>query len=365
MAEKVKPVVNIPIIAVGKLHYPNLAEEVLQDNRADFVAIGRGLLADPDWPNKVMEDSFEDIQPCIGDHDGCFGELRAGKATSCTVNPACGHEKEWALMPVTNKKSLLVIGGGPAGMEAARVAALRGLDVTLWEKTERLGGNLWPASVPEFKKDLRDLIHYQIAQLRKKPVRVELNREGTAEDILRFGADSVILATGAIPEGTSLPSNYRHRSMTAVDLLLNKGEVEKNVLVVGGGLIGCETAVYLAQKGHQVTLISRRANILTDMGLANRDMLIRMMADTKVQVLANARLVQAVVGGVIVKQEDQDQILPAESLVFASGMRSCNELQKALTGKVKELHAVGDCVEPRHIIDAIWEAFHVARTIGT
>ncbi len=149
MAERVKPVVRVPIIAVGKLHYPALAEQVLQEGKADFIAIGRGLLADPDWPNKVMEGRPEDITPCIGDQEGCLHRLFLGRDTSCTVNPVCGHEKEWALTPIKSKrkKALLVIGGGPAGMEAARVAALRGMEAILWEKTDRLGGNLWPASI--------------------------------------------------------------------------------------------------------------------------------------------------------------------------------------------------------------------------
>ena len=122
-----------------------------------------------------MEGTLDDIRPCLGDHDGCLLEPMSGRAMSCTVNPACGHEKEWDLTLVKNKRKLLIVGGGPAGMEAARVASIRGFDVTLWEKTSRLGGNLWPASVPEFKKDVRDLINYQVNQLKKLPVKIEFN----------------------------------------------------------------------------------------------------------------------------------------------------------------------------------------------
>ncbi len=363
MAEKVKPVVKVPIITVGRLQYPILAERVLQEGKADFVAIGRGLLADPDWPNKVMEGRLDDIRPCLGDHDGCLAELVSGKTTSCTVNPACGHEKEWALTPIKNKKKLLIVGGGPAGMEAARVAALRGLDVTLWEKTSRLGGNLWPASVPEFKKDLRDLMNYQVTQLKKLPVKIEFDREATADDIINFGADSVILATGAIQENLHIPGINRHEVITAVTLLLNKTEVNKSVLVMGGGLIGCETAVYLAQKGHQVTLTSRRANILTDMKLANLHMLLKMMADYNVQVLTNCWPVQIVAGGILVKHNDHENTLKVDSLISAAEMRACNELHRTLSGRIGELYAIGDCIEPRRIINAIWEAFHTARKI--
>ncbi|MFC2059641.1 FAD-dependent oxidoreductase [Chloroflexota bacterium] len=363
MAEKVKAVVKVPVIAVGRLQYPALAEKVLQEDKADFIAIGRGLLADPDWPNKVREGKLEDISPCIGDSEGCSGELREGRITSCTVNPTCGHEKEWALTPVKKRKRILIVGGGPAGMEAARVAAIRGLEVTLWEKASRLGGNLWPASVPEFKKDLRDLINYQVTQLKKLTVQVRLNMEATADEIISFGTDFVILASGAIQEDYHVPGDNGHKVVTAIDLLLNKGRVGKSVLVMGGGLIGCETAVYLAQKGHQVMLTSRRANILTEMINHNRSMLLKMMADSKVQVLTNTLPLEVVDGGILVKHNDENITLPVESIVSAAGMRPCDELQRALTGKVSELYAIGDCVKAGRIIEAMWQAFHTAREI--
>jgi len=364
IAERVKPAVKIPIIAVGKLHYPALAERALQEGKADFIAIGRGLLADPDWPSKVMEGRFEDIRPCIGDHEGCFQRLLSGEATSCTVNPACGHEKEWELTPVkSKKKTLLVIGGGPAGMEAARVAAIRGIEVILWERTDRLGGNLWPASVPDFKRDLRDLLQYQVTQIQKLPVKIELGKEGTAESILKSGAEAVILATGAIPQELNIIGTSKVDVITASDLLLAKGKVSKSVLVIGGGLIGCETAVYLAQNGCQVTVIEQLPDVLTGVLFPNRDMLLKMMADNNVQVLTSTWPVRVSAGGVLVKHNKEDRLLPARSIVIATGMRPCKELHKTLDGKITELHAIGDCVEPGGILDAIWQAFHTARRI--
>ncbi|MFC1893751.1 FAD-dependent oxidoreductase [Chloroflexota bacterium] len=365
MAEKVKPEVTVPVIAVGKSHYPALAEKVLQEGKADFIAIGRELLADPDWPNKVMEGQLDDIRPCIGDHDGCLQELVSGKSTSCTVNPACGHEKEWALTPVKSKrkKVLLVVGGGPGGMEAARVAALRGIEVILWEKSDRLGGNLWPASAIDFKKDLRDLLHYQVTQLNKLPVKIELGREATAESVFGSGIESVVLATGAIPQIPSIIGADNISMITAADLLLNKGSVGKSVVVIGGGLVGCETSLYLVQNGCQVAVIEQLSDILPDVPRANRDMLLKMLADNNIQVSTNASPVRVVAGGILAKHDDKDEILPAESLVLAAGMRPCNELQSKLTGKVADLYAIGDCVEPGHIISAIWQAFHTVRGI--
>ncbi|MFC2059741.1 NAD(P)/FAD-dependent oxidoreductase [Chloroflexota bacterium] len=363
MAEKVKSVVKIPIIAVGRLQYPDVAEKVLQEGKADFIAIGRGLLADPDWPNKVSEGKLEDIRPCIGDHTGCIAELVAGRITSCTVNPVCGHEQEWVLTPVKKKKRLLVVGGGPAGMEVARVAAIRGLEVTLWEKASRLGGNLWPASVPEFKKDLRDLINYQVTQLKKLPVAIELGQEATAESVIGSGIESVILTTGAMPEVLSIAGANGSNMITAADLLLRKGKVGKSVLVVGGGLIGCETAVYLAQDGCQVTVIEQLPDVLNNTPHANRDMLLKMMDGNKVQVLTNTLPVEIMAGEILVKHNGEDMTLPVESIVLATGMRPCDELQTALTGKINQLYAIGDCAKVGRIIDAIWQAFRVAREI--
>ncbi len=194
-------------------------------------------------------------------------------------------------------------------------------------------------------------------------MKIELNREGTIDEIINFGADSIILATGAIQENFYIAGATRHKVETAVALLLGKVTVSRNVLVMGGGLIGCETAVYLAQKGHQVTLTSRRANILTDMGLANRDMLLKMMADYNVQVLTNCLPMRITTSGILVTHNDQERIVSAESLISAANMHSCNELTKALKGRVNELYAIGDCVEPRSIINAIWEAFHIVQKL--
>lgn len=364
MAEKVKKVVKVPVIAVGKLHYPALAEKVLQESKADFIAIGRGLLADPDWPNKVKDNKYEDIIPCIGDHDGCCGELRQNRATSCTVNPTCGHEKEWPLKHLKTKKSLLIIGGGPAGMEAARVGALREFTVTLWEKTDRLGGNLWPASEPIFKKDLRDFMEYQISQLKKLPVRISYDKKAIPEDVLGFGADYVILCTGSYQKIPRIPGGSDKRVISATDLLLNKGKLTKRILVVGGGLIGCETAIYLAQEGHQVILASRRSEILTDVIQHNRLMLLKMVADHNIQVMSSTVPLKLTTSGILVKQGNKELILPSDSLVFGGYMYPQDDLLKNLNGKIAHLYAIGDCIKPRRIINAIWEAFHAVRSIG-
>ena len=259
LAEQVKAQVDIPVIAVGRLQYPDVAEAVLVENKADFIAMGRGLLADPELVNKVAADHPDDIIPCIGCHEGCLWQMAEGKPTSCAVRPTTGHEIEWPLLPVKQTTSLLVIGGGPAGIEAARAGVERGFDVTLWEAGDQVGGNLWPAAKPDFKLDITRYLNYLRKLLHDLPVNVVLNKHGVAKDIVDFGADYVVLATGAKMEALPFESSASVKVLTAIDLLNDKETVQgEHALVMGGGLVGCETAVYLARQGKQVTLSTRR-----------------------------------------------------------------------------------------------------------
>ncbi|GAH51455.1 unnamed protein product, partial [marine sediment metagenome] len=255
MAQMAKRVVKVPVIAVGKLGYPELAERVLQEGKADFICLGRALLADPEWPNKVKKGRLEDIRPCIGCHEGCLKRVFDVKYLSCAVNPATGMEREFTIKPAEKKKSVLVVGGGASGMEAARVTALGGHKVTLWEKGDALGGNLIPASIPDFKQDYRRLINFLSTQIKKLDVTIELAKEATTELILEMKPDVVFIATGSTSIVPEIPGVGKKMVVTAVDLLLGKREAGKSVVVVGGGLIGCETALYLAQKGKKLTII--------------------------------------------------------------------------------------------------------------
>ena len=235
LAEMVKKEVRAPVIAVGKLGNPELAEEVLQQGKADFIALGRALLADPDWPNKVKEKRVEDICPCIGDHDGCMGRVMKRHYVSCTVNAMTGMEREFSLNLAKKRKFVLVVGGGPGGMEAARVASLRGHKVVLWEKNNSLGGNLIPASVPEFKQEYRELIQYLSAQMKKLGVTIQLGREATPGLIMEMKPGAIIIATGARPLVPEIEGIERTNVLTASDLLLSKKEVRGPIAVVGGG----------------------------------------------------------------------------------------------------------------------------------
>ncbi|MFC2067264.1 FAD-dependent oxidoreductase [Chloroflexota bacterium] len=364
LAAKVKQVVNIPVIAVGKLHYPDLAERVLQEGKADFVALGRGLLADPEWPNKVKEGRLEDICPCLGDHDGCRRRTYEGKSISCTVNPSTGMERNFTLSPADRKKSVLVIGGGPGGMEAAMIAALRGHKVTLCEKRNALGGNLIPASVPDFKQDYRTLINYLSTQIRKQGVEIRLDTEVSLQLIQEMKPDVVFVATGAMEIVPAIPGVDKKKVATAVDVLLGRKEVSESVVLIGGGTAGCETALHLANKGKKVTVVEMLDSIVPDMYLINREHLLKLLADANVQIRTGATVLRITEDGVVTADIDaRESMLAAESVVLAVGLKSDSRLFEALQDKVPELHAIGDCVQPRNVMHAIREAFRGARLI--
>ena len=366
LAGKVKQVSSLPVITVGRLQHPDVAEKALADGKADFVAIGRGLLSEPEWVNKVQSGKLTEIRPCLGCHEGCKWQMIPGEPTSCALNPTCGHEIEWPLTPLKEKRSLLVIGGGPAGIEAARVGAERGFEVTLWEASDRLGGNLWPAAKPDFKRDILDYINFIKELVGRLPIDVVLNKKATAEDIQNFGADYVILATGAKMEPLPFDSGSTDNALTVIQVLNGMEPKGEKVLVMGGGVIGCETALYLARQGKQVTISTRRnadalAADLYDHN--NRDLLLLMIKDANINVLSGTVPVKLENDGVVVDQNGVEKKISVDSLVFAGRFIPKNDLGGSLGNTSGNVFSVGDCVEPGRIMDAVWGSFKAVREI--
>ena len=255
-------------------------------------------------------------------------------------------------------------------MEAARVAALQGHKVTLWEKKNTLGGNLIPASVPDFKDDYRLLINYLATQVNKLKVKVELEKEATPELIQRMKPDVVFVATGAIPiipEIKGIEEGLQTgRVVTAVDLLLGKKEIGELVVVLGGGLIGCETALYLAQeRGKKVTVIELLDSIARDMVWGNALDLVRLLDCANVKILTNSNALEVTDTGLIIAdKQGAESTLEAETIVCAVGMKPVGEsLVEALKDKLPEVYTIGDCVQPSKVLNAIWEGFRTARLI--
>jgi len=372
LAAQVKQEVSIPVIAVGRLQDPEVAEDVLARGSADFVAIGRGLLADPEWVNKVQSGKAADIIPCISCHEGCMQEMTEGRPTSCALRPTTGHEIEWPMSPLAGRASLLIVGGGPAGLEAARAGVERGFDVTLWEAGDKLGGNLWPAAKPDFKLDIARYVTYLRHLEKRLPIDVVLNKHATTQDIVNFGADYVILTTGAEMETLPFESTDTVKVLTAIDLLNGVAATEGDkVVVMGGGLVGCETALYLARRGVQVTLTTRRgADKLGGdiVDRSNREMLNQMIKDANIGVIEHTVPVRTGNHSIVVERDGKEISIQADSLVFAGRLlprdNLMKELQEINDSNVGNVFSAGDCVEVGSIMNAVWVSFNAIRMIA-
>ncbi len=365
LAAEIKRVVVIPVIAVGRIS-PEVGEAALRDSKADFVALGRALLADPYIPTKLAQGKLYDIIPCIAcfrclEHSGLGFEPNGLK---CTVNPVTGREAEYIIKSPEKTRTVLVVGGGPAGMEAGRVAALRGHQVMLYEKRERLGGQLILASIPPHKKErIGPLINYMATQVRRLGVHIELGKEATPELIESIGPDAVVLATGVSAFVPEIPGIEGAHVVTAEEALTGKATVGERVIVIGGELVGCETAEFLAEKGKRVTITRRGPRMATKTTLMRRSLLDRlikkgviMLTGVKYERFEDNNLI-------IITKEGEKKAIEADTTVLAAGARPHRELYKSLEGKVAEIYMAGDCVEPRGIGDAITDGFRIAHAL--
>ncbi len=359
-AEAIKSVVSIPVIAVGRIDPPT-AETVIEEGRADLIAIGRALIADPELPNKATAGQLDDIRPCIGCQT-CLDCVTAwDESVRCVVNPAVGREWEAVVRRADKPKKVLVVGGGPAGMEAARVSALRGHSVVLYERGQSLGGQMLLASIPPYKEALETFADYQRSQLSRLGVKVELGQEVTASLVEEAKPDAVILATGvrlAIPK---IPGVDRANVVTAFDVLLDKVEVGSKVGVIGAEVVGCETAEFLADKGKNVTLMRRGDDVATNLNPSSRQHLLARLEAKGVTILTGLHYEEITDEGVVITtREGQRQTVEVDTVVLAAGSLRDIELYQALEGKVPELYLVGDCVEPRNIMAAVADGYFTA-----
>ncbi|MFH1651616.1 MAG: FAD-dependent oxidoreductase [Chloroflexota bacterium] len=364
LAEAVKKAVGIPVIASGSITTPEYAEEILETGKADFIALARPLFADPHWPRKAQEGRTGDIMPCIRCNDGCQERTNSrDKALMCTVNVTLGKEDELPIVPAEPHRKVAVVGGGPAGMEAARVCALRGHEVTLYEKRQ-LGGALIEASIPDFKADLRRLTAYYIAQLTKLGVKVVVQK-ASAQTIKDGGFEAVIVATGGLPQKPDIPGSDKPKALGALEALTESARAGNTVHVVGGGVIGVEVGLFLAEQGKKVTFTTRQDELMRDMVSFDRIAYGERLEIQKVTVLTGTRL-EAVTehGSVVVDREGRRREIRADTVVLSTGFLPDTSLRDQLE-KETALHvqAVGDCVAPRRIFDAIHEGHLAARRV--
>lgn len=365
LAEEIKKVVNIPVITVGVIREPQFAEDILQRGKADFVAMGRGLVADPTWPKKAKEGRVQEIDRCISCNICTRSRAFDNVPIRCTVNPEVGWEGmlEKLILP-SKRRKIMVVGGGPAGMEAASVAASRGHEVSLYEKEAKLGGQLIICSVPPHKDKINWFTEYLKTQLKLKGVEVYLNTRVDIGLVKQKDPDAVIVATGSDPLIPDIPGIDGHQVMTAREVLEERKPIEnERIVIVGGGQVSCETAEFLREKNNRVIIIEMLDEITSDAEPIYRNELVsKLIEDKDVEVLTSTEVVEIKENAVVTTKNDKKQTMKADRVVLAAGAKTVTDLVHELeAAKVSfELYVVGDARKPRSILEATDEGFWVA-----
>ncbi len=386
LASGIKSAVGAPVLASNRVNDPATAEEILREGEADLITMARGLIADPFLPSKALEGRADRIYHCIACNQGCFDAIFALRPVGCLVNPAAGKEGEIAITPADAPKTVLVIGGGPAGMKAAVTAAERGHAVTLAEKASRLGGQLLLNRRIPGREEMATAAEDLIANLSASNVEVLLGREVRREDVKRLAPDAVIVATGAAPAWPDIPGVGEDHVVSAWDLLDGDVTLGRRVVIVGGNALGLETALFVARQGtlspevlhflavnraedwktleslldrgtKEVTVLEMEGKAGKDIGLSTRWTVLAELRRLGVRIVKEAKALRFTAEGVELEKGGETSTVPADSIVLAMGSRPVNRLAEDLEGAVPELYVVGDAKEPRNALEAVREGF--------
>lgn len=362
-ASQIKEVVTIPVIAVGRIHDPELAEGILQDGKADLIAMGRALIADPELPKKLAEGRVHDIRQCISCNQGCQDRVYRLEDIECLINAQVGREEEWKIHPATKRKRVLVVGGGPGGMEAARVAAIRGHEVVLIERSDDLGGQLQLVAIVPFREPWGQYVAHQRATLEQLHVEIVTGKEAAIEDIKSIKPDVVILATGGSPMQLSLAGRETANLASAWDVLSRKVVAATPTVVIGGGAVGLETAELISKAGNQVTVVEMLEQVGSDMNPGILALILDRLKRANVQIITRTKAVELKLNGVVVQRHEGRSVLPATTVVEAVGVVPNDELKELLDSEGIESISIGDCKEPRKAYQAVHEGFLAALSI--
>lgn len=359
LAAAISKAVKIPVITVGKIRTPQMAERILKNKEASYIGIGRTLLADPEWPNKVKKGRLDEINPCIACNQGCITRLFSQKDVWCTTNPACGHEERFE-KKAKAKKRVIIVGGGPAGMEAAIVAARRGHKVVLLEKNSAVGGQLRTAMMLPLRSGWKELVKAKTHELARLKVDVRTRTLATAELVRKFKPDAIIYAAGSIQnlppiQGINLPHVFGMR-----DALNNPKKVKGAVTIIGGGCSGAETAEFFAMRGHKVSIIEMKPDIALGAPVDDRALLLERLAKYKVAVHTNTKLDSIESQTVTYETAETKKTLKADSVIICLGSKPTKDFAKEFKGLSKKLILVGDANAPLQVTEAIAEGAFAA-----
>lgn len=363
-AKLVKENVDVPVLCAGRMDDPDMAEGAVNDGVCDIISLGRPLLADPDYVNKLRRGERKCIRPCISCQEGCMGRIQEYSMVNCAVNPQAARERVTAYNPVLKAKRVLVIGGGVAGCEAARVLAERGHKPEIMERSGHLGGNLLAAGAPPFKEDDIALVHWYENEMQRLNVPVHFNTAVDPDSALYEEYDAVIVATGATPKKFSLGENAP--VYTATDALLGKTPIGERVTVVGGGLVGCETALWLAQEGKRVTIVEALDRLMAvnkPLCHANSEMLERLLPFHGVETLVSSSVQKYEGGKIFVKTPQGERQLDCDTVILSVGFREDRGVFDAWETSAQEIYLLGDAKKVANIMYAVWDAFEVANHI--
>lgn len=359
-AAEIKKHVSIPVSVVGRINDPIIAENMLAQGKVDFVTIGRGLIADPEFVNKFEEGRLDDIVKCIGCMEGCF--KRSGiMPITCLRNPEAGNERAFALKPAEKVKKVLVAGGGPGGLEIATRLKKRGHDVTLVEKTSSLGGLFQLAGVAPRKEEMGAAARQMGCITQRAGVRIIMQTEVTPAFIEKFKPDAVVVATGSVPFIPPIPGIEGKNVLRAVDVLRGTVTAKDKVVVIGGNVMGCEVADLLASSGKNVTVIEATSALSSGLDFVRQSIMIKNLAENNVKVYTEAKCCNIGENSVIFEKEGKtEEIKDVDTVVIATGVKPNDTLSAYLEHNKYEYYVIGDAKKPGYAIDATQQAAELA-----